>query len=130
MRAFAKTVLFASLLGGFILLACDSSTSSGTTTSVPGTWKGKALDSTLTMVFLDTSFTGSLHNQAGLWEMSGTYKVTGSTIRLKYASSLEDGIGAPPPSPDSVVATLAGKQMKIPVPYDYTGNDSVTLTKQ
>lgn len=130
--ASVKTVLLGSLLGGFILLGCDSTTGSGsTTTGVAGTWKGIVRDSVLTMVFLDSTFTGKLHDQAGKWEMFGTYRATATTVQLLYMSSLQDSIGAPPPSPNPAIGTLAGKQMKIPAPYDFSGsNDSVTLTKQ
>lgn len=126
-----RNVFLGSLLGAFLLLGCDSTTDSGASTGVKGTWKGIVRDSVLTMVFLDSTFTGKLHDQAGKWDMSGTYRATAGTVQLLYASSLQDSIGAPPPSPNPAIGTLAGKQMKIPAPYDFSGsNDSVTLTKQ
>ncbi len=135
MRAFAKTVLMGSLLGAFILLGCDSSTNSGSSNSVAGTWQGKAPDSTMTLVFTgDTAFTGTLPVSYGTFTLAGKYKTTGATISLKYASSLlaSPGIvpeGVPPPSPDSVTGALSGNKITIPIPYDANGG-MATLSKQ
>jgi len=135
MNAYARTVLISSLLGVFILLGCDSSTDSGSSNSVAGTWKGKAPDSTMTLVFAgDTTFTGTLPSSYGTYSLSGKYKFTSNTITLKYASSLQTSPGlppegVPPPSPDSVTGTVSGNKMTIPIPYDQNGG-SVILSKQ
>ncbi|MBW8886924.1 MAG: hypothetical protein JF616_04110 [Fibrobacteres bacterium] len=135
MSARFKTVLIGSLLGAFILLGCDSSTDSGTSNAVAGTWKGKAPDSTMILVFTaDTAFAGTLPLSYGTYTLAGKYKLTGNTISLKYASSLlsSPGIspeGVPPPTPDSVTGTLSGNKLTIPIPYDQN-NGSVILSKQ
>jgi hypothetical protein len=135
MGAFIKTIVAGSLFGAFLLLGCDSTTDSGAPVPVPGTWKGKAGDSTMTLVFTgDSAFAGTLPNQYGTYTLEGKYKVTGNSIGLKYASSLlaSPGIppeGVPPPSPDSVTGTLSGAKMTIPIPYDQN-NGMVTLSKQ
>lgn len=137
MGAFVKSVLAGSLLGAFLLLGCDSSTDSGPSNpvTVAGTWKGKAADSTMTLVFKgDSTFSGTLPDAYGTYTLSGTYKSAATTISLKYVSSLQSspGIppeGVPPPSPDSVTGTLSGNKMTIPIPYDQNSG-MVTLTKQ
>jgi hypothetical protein len=135
MSAFSRTVLISSLLGVFIFLGCDDSTSPGSSNSVAGTWKGKAPDSTMILVFSsDTTFTGTMPFSYGSYSLSGKYKVTGNSISLKYASSLLatpgfDPEGVPPPSPDSVTGTLSGNKLTVPIPYD-TESGSATLTKQ
>jgi hypothetical protein len=135
MNAYAKTVLIGSLLGAFILLGCDSSTDPGSSNSVAGAWKGKAPDSTMTLVFTgDSAFAGTLPLSYGTYTLAGKFKVTGNAISLKYASSLltSPGIspeGVPPPTPDSVTGTLSGTKMTIPIPYDQNGA-LVVLSKQ
>jgi hypothetical protein len=130
-----RNVFLGSLLGAFLLLGCDSTTGSEASGSVAGTWKGKAADSTMTLVFKgDATFSGTLPDAYGTYTLSGTYKSAATTISLKYVSSLQSspGIppeGVPPPSPDSVTGTLSGNKMTIPIPYDQNSG-MVTLTKQ
>lgn len=130
MRVFRKSIPAGAMLGFFLLFGCDDATSPKGSDSPVGTWKGIVADSTLTMVLnSDMKFTAVLPNPFGTYHMGGTYAISGDSITLQYASSLQGEEGIPPPSPNPAVGRLSGTTLKIPSPYRSEG-DSTTLKKQ
>ena len=130
MKAVRKASPAGAMLGLILLLGCDDATGPKGSDSPVGTWKGVVADSTLTLVVKsDLTFTATLPNPFGTYHMGGTYSVSGNSVTLQYASSLQGEEGIPPPSPNPAIGTLAGTSLKIPAPYRSEG-DSTTLKKQ
>lgn len=130
MRAFRNSIPAGAMLGFFLLLGCDDATGPKASGSPVGTWKGMVADSTLTMVVKsDLTFTAVLPNPFGTYHMGGTYAISGDSITLQYASSLQGEEGIPPPSPNPAIGRISGSSLKIPSPYRSEG-DSTTLKRQ